>query len=171
MLASLDAWLQPWAGYFADHQALAVTITALHVLAMFAAGGLAVTTDRRLLAIDPRTLRTDLGVRRATLAELSSTHSVVIAALALTVSSGLLLLGADFAAFTASRVYWAKMAALVVLLLNGIRLRRAEARLVRASDSQEQLIATTARALRQSAGVSLGLWFTIVLLGVILGNS
>ncbi|HYW32269.1 MAG TPA: hypothetical protein VE869_12230 [Gemmatimonas sp.] len=171
MLASLELWLQPWAGYVADHQALAVTILAIHVLAMFTAGGLAVTTDRRMLAVNPSALLADASVRRATVGEVGGTHAVVIAALALTISSGLLLLGADLATFTASRVYWAKMTSLGVLLLNGLRLRRAEGQLLRAGEQQDRLIARSVRALRQSAGVSLALWFIIVLLGVILGNS
>ncbi|MES2524873.1 MAG: hypothetical protein V4617_19400 [Gemmatimonadota bacterium] len=171
MLESLDSWLQPWAAYVADHQALAITITAIHVLAMFTAGGLAVATDRRVLAVMTSSLRTDPTVRRLTLEELASSHAIVIAALAVTFSSGLMLLGADLATFTASPVYWAKMSAIVLLLLNGIRLRLAERRLRTMAPDQDRALAASTGALRQSAAVSLVLWFTIVLLGVTLGNS
>lgn len=166
MLDALTALVQPWADVFADNSALATAVTASHVLAIFAAGGFAISADRRLL----RTSVTSPSALREAVAELGTTHRVVITALAFAVTSGLLLFTSDIGTFGGSRVFWTKMTMVVLLLSNGIRMRRAEGRLLRATDADSIVIESAWRSLRRAAGFSLVAWFVIVLLGVILGS-
>lgn len=155
VLASLTAAVQPWSDLFANNATLATAVTATHVLAIFAGGGIAVAADRRVLGA--LRVHDTVGIDAGALDELRRSHAIVIGALAVAASSGLLLLTSDLGTFGVSRVFWAKMATLALLLANGLRLRRAESR-------------RAAGPLRQAALASLVLWFVLVLLGVILGN-
>lgn len=184
-IAAVTAFVQPWADRVADSPVLATSLITVHLVAIFAAGGLAIGVDRRVLratstyrvvtvpATDvqndapsespsdmPRSL---LGV---VIGDLGDTHRPVIAALALAATTGVMLLLSDVGTFAVSRVFWSKMALLGLLLLNGLRLRKAEARLAGGSDD-----ARAVRALRAAAFFSLFAWFGIVVLGAVLGNA
>lgn len=173
MLESLTALLQPWADLYADSTALSTTIVALHLLAMFVGGGIAIAADRRLLQAAPGSSE----AYRAAAADLQAQHSVVIVTLAVTILSGLALVTADIGTFAVSRVYWAKMAVFVALLLNGARMRRTEGRLLRAVANTTELSIVGPElelpwgALRQSALVSATCWCALVILGVVVSNS
>lgn len=148
---------QPWAAAYSDHLLLRASVTFCHFAGLMAGGGLAVAADRA-------TLRLAGGLDAARLAhldELHAIHRVVITGLVLTFASGILMLGADVEAVTASRVFWAKMALIALLLLNGMRMQHAE-RAARAS-----LSAGWTR-LHRAAIVSLVLWFLIVFASTVL---
>lgn len=172
MLDTLTALLQPWADVYADHTALATSIVALHLLAMFVGGGIAIAADRRLLQAAPGSSE----AYRAAAADLQAQHSVVIATLAATILTGVALVTSDIGTFAVSRVYWAKMTVFAVLLVNGARMRRTEARLLRAVANTTELsivgpeLALPWGALRQSALVSAACWCTLVILGVVVSN-
>jgi hypothetical protein len=61
-------------------------------------------------------------------------------------------------------VFWSKMALIVVLLLNGVQLQRAETALRQDRSRPEQ----GWRRLRRAAKASLALWFGVTLLGTAL---
>ncbi len=87
--------------------------------------------------------------------------------LALSVASGMLLFTADLEAYFVSPVYWTKMTLIVLLLVNGYRMTRAEAAL-RAGGANED---AEWRRLRFAASASLALWFAIAFAGVALVNA
>lgn len=164
MLDTLTTLVQPWADLYAENTVLSTSVITLHVVAMFVGGGLAIAADRQVL----RLARHDPAGQRVVLGELAALHGLVIGALALTVLSGMGLFASDVETFVASPVYWTKMAAFVILLANGVRLRGAESRLLSAGDRGADAAALA--TLNFSAGVSLAAWILIVLLGVVLGN-
>jgi fumarate reductase subunit D len=169
-LAQLIDFFQPYASFYNDHKALAMSTTVAHVGGMLAGGGLAIATDRAVL----RMPLNDARGQRSVLEDLATTHSLVIGSLVVLLASGLMFLAADIKTFAVSPVYWSKMATVFLLLLNGLRLWKAEGRLQKsmASLSVEQVMPEREwRSLRAGAITSLLLWFLIMTLGVILGNS
>ncbi len=175
MIETLSALVQPWADFYAESTLLATLITAVHLLAMFGGGGLAIAADRRVLRAHPGTFE----ALQATADDLRSTHSLVIGALVLTVASGASMALADVATFAVSRVYWTKMAMFAVLIGNGLLMRRAESAVLHGAEPTHPgdpatVVPMASRpwgALRRSAWISLIVWFTIVALGVLLTNS
>ncbi len=172
MLQSIITAVQPWADYYADHRAVSTAIIAIHLLAMFVGGGIAVATDRQILRVP--TNRFDLA--QAAAAEMESTHRVVITALLLVILSGALLFLSEVETFAVSPVYWAKMSGVVLLLLNGLRMQRAERvvagghGVVTPESAAVPVPSTAWGTLTTTARVSLVLWLTILLLGVVLTN-
>ena len=163
MLDFLTTWLQPWADLFAESTWLSTTLIAVHVVAMFLAGGVAVGADRQLL----------MGHAKATSLELlAGSHRWVITALVVTNLSGLALATADLTTYATSPVFWAKMSALLLLLGNGVRMRQLEDRLASSATALDaEPSADGLRALHRSAIGSLAGWLLIVVLGVVLSNS
>ena len=169
-LEQITAFVQPFADVYAGSKAMSATTTAIHIGGLLGGGGLAIATDRAVL----RTSRSDGVAQRNVLVDLSGTHSLVVMALAAIVLSGLVFLLADIKTFAVSKVYWAKMTLVALLLINGVRLWKIESRLNAAAvvgDGMQPLPDSDWRALRQSATVSLLFWFTIMVLGVVLANS
>lgn len=172
MLETLTALTQPWADVFAESSWLPTAVIAVHVLAMFLAGGIAIAADRRVVQATPGSSEAFLAVAT----DLQATHSIVIAALTVTMLSGVALFTADPGTFWPSRVFWAKMAALLVLVVNGARMRSTESRLLtHARQTREMAVAGPEvtgpwQTLRAHAWMSLLGWFTVVLLGVVVAN-
>jgi hypothetical protein len=175
----------PWADLYGGSTAVQSTVTFLHFAGLLTAGGFALAADRGVL----RHARRPLAERTAFLRELAATHRVVIAGLAVVVASGLLMLAADVEALLPSPVFWAKMGAFALLLLNGLWLRRAEheasaveTRASSAGPVSEDAPADAAsgaeprpdederrwRALRAASLRSAGLWFAVLFLGTLL---
>lgn len=172
MLETLTTLTQPWADYYAESAWLPTAIIAIHVLALFVGGGIALGADRRVIQSTPGHGEAYL----AAAADLNATHSIVIGALVLTNLSGLALFTSDVGTFWGSRVFWAKMATLVVLVLNGVRMRSTEARLLaNARNTVEMAVAGPEltgpyETLRTHAWVSVLGWCVIVVLGVVVAN-
>ncbi len=168
------ALVQPWADLYANNTLLATSVIALHLMSMFIAGGMAIAADRAILRSKPGTA----DAVRAVVADLSTAHSVVIGWLVSTIASGLLLLTSDLGTFAVSRVYWIKMSAFVLLILNGLRMQRAERGVmgslkgipIRTTEMPVPFPQQQWSGIRGSAAVSLALWLIIVLLGVVLTN-
>ena len=99
-------------------------------------------------------------------AQLAAVHRWVLTGLTVVVISGLGMLAADIETFFGSWIYWTKMALFVVLLVNGLVIVRTEAEL--RADPHEQ--SPHWARLRLRALTSIGLWFTITVLGVSLVN-
>lgn len=172
MFGTLDTLFQPWADAFSASSWLPIAVVAIHVLAMFLGGGIAIGADRRVLQAVPGTTEAYLAVA----ADLHGTHRTVIGSLAATITSGIALFASDVGTFWGSWVFWAKMATLLLLVGNGVRMRRTEAALLEnARNTIEMAIAGPDvtgpwQALRGQARVSLGGWFAVVLLGVVVAN-
>jgi len=148
---------QGWAHLYGKTKLVSIAVTSLHFGGLLLGGGAAVAADRQTLwaakEADP--------VRAGHLQFLGTVHAIALAGLAMLAGSGFLMLLADLETFWASRVFWAKMTLVVLLLANGLVMRRAER------------LATTAPGpawtqLQWTSVVSLALWFAIVLASTIL---
>jgi hypothetical protein len=146
-----------WATIYSNHAALRIGVLFCHFAGLVAGGGLAVAADRGTL----RLARRSEAERAAHLDELHAIHRVVISGLALTFASGILMVGADLEAILGSRVYWAKMALVALLIANGATMQRAE-RAARAVPLEGW------PRLHRAAMLSLVLWFLIVFAGTVL---
>lgn len=153
-------FVAPWASFYADHTAVATVVAFGHLAGLVLGGGRAVVAD--LFAL--RAPTAEAFIDQGRLRFLAASHRDVLIGLSLTAATGLLLLAADLEHHAASRLYWAKMALVGLLLANGTLLRRNEAGLAVRSDRAWQ-------ATRRHAGISLACWFAIILLGKALVNS
>jgi hypothetical protein len=159
---------------YADSSKLSTAVIAVHVLAMFIGGGMAIGADRAILRAAPGSA----DGARAVVADLATTHGVVLGSLIVTVLSGLALFLADVPTFSVAPSYWIKMTMFVVLLLNGLRMRKAEDTVLfplkgLPIHTTEMPIAFPKAAwgtVRLTAAASLVLWVAIVLTSVILTN-
>jgi hypothetical protein len=152
----VDAF-QGWAHLYSKTKLVSMSVTYVHFAGLLLGGGAAVAADRETL----RAAREAEPTRADHLKFLGSVHSIAIAGLVLIVGSGILMLLADLETFWASKAFWTKMALIVLLLANGLVMRRAET------------LAGTAPAsawsqLRWTSIISLALWFAIVLTSTIL---
>jgi hypothetical protein len=144
-----------WSSTYSDHRAISVAIRFLHIAGLVVAGGTAIATDRAVLLAS-----TGDPARRATaLTALARSHYSVVPALALIVTTGILMTAADTSTFFASPVYWTKLAFVALLFANGYGLIVAE-RLARAGKPWTRLAIGSA--------ASLTLWFILLLLGTLL---
>ncbi len=175
MLETLTTLLQPWADFFAESAYVPTIILAVHVLAIFTGGGIAIAADRRVLLAAPGTRE----AYQAAAEDLRTTHAIVIGALVVIVASGIALATSDVGTFLVSRVFWAKMTTFAVLITNGAFMRRTESRvLAAATDAGVEIEKTTQwpsphlpwAVLKRSAAISLLAWLAVVLLGVVLSD-
>jgi len=163
LLQQLSALVAPWADFYNASKVAQSVVTFGHFGGMMTAGGFALAADRATLRAaaapapeQPRQLR-----------ELAGTHPIVVAALAVTALSGVLMFAADLENLGVNPVFWIKMGLVALLLGNGWRMLRAEQALSRGG-------AADARGWRRLRGVaiaSLVLWFAVVLAGSILPNA
>src|SRR4051812_15239485 len=119
---ALVSLLKPWSDFY-DHSKLAETIVqSLHVGGVLLGGGLAIAADRGSL----RAMRVPADERGHYRSELAAVHRWVLTGLTIVVLSGIALLASDIETFWGSWIYWIKMALFVVLLVNGLRMTKAE---------------------------------------------
>ena len=145
-----------WAHLYEDNKLVSAGVTWVHLSGILLGGGAAVVADREALWFDPRDEHRGLH-----LARWRSVHAWVIAGLALTFVSGLLMLFSDLKTFLPAVLYWIKMGMVLVLLGNGGLRLKAERSLAAGSDASLGMFRATSIA-------SLVLWFTILLLGMLL---
>jgi hypothetical protein len=178
MLETLTTLLLPWSELYADSAWIPTTVLAVHMLALFTGGGIAIAADRRVLLSTPSTRE----AYQAAAEDLRTTHAIVIGSIAIMVVSGVSLAASDIGTFAVSKVFWAKMATFTVLITNGAFMRRTESRVLAAATAATAAgvaIDPTTQSpsphvpwavLKRSAAVSLVSWFGIVLLGVVLSD-
>jgi hypothetical protein len=147
--------VESWADLYASHPMVSVAVRYLHLAGLLVGGGTALATDRRVLAAGRRAP----AERAATLAALAAAHRVVAPALALVVTTGLLMTAADTGTFLASPLYWSKMGLVGLLLLNGVLLLAAERGAVDGRPRGWTWLTVASAA-------SLGLWLAILFAGV-----
>jgi uncharacterized membrane protein len=152
---------EPWSQLYGDSTVIPMLVVFGHIAALVFAGGLAITLDRATL----RAARGPAEVRWRQLEELRSAHQLVVVGLGLSVVTGVLLFTADLETYFGSWIYWTKIGFIVLLLFNGYRMTRIEARISSTPNAADD---SGWKQLRTSAVVSLVLWFTIAFLGVAL---
>lgn len=162
--AVLVHFVEPWSQLYSDSKVLPTLIVFGHIAALVFAGGLAVTLDRATL----RAARGPAEFRWRQLEELERAHRLVLTGLALSFVTGVLLFTADLETYFGSWIYWTKMTMIVLLLVNGFLMTRAESRIRLAPNASDD---DGWKRLRFSAVASLLLWFAIALAGVALGNA
>jgi len=159
MLTFLAHLTASWSSMYSNSAPLRTAVEFAHVGGLIAGGGTAIAADRLTI----QAARRDADARQRQIHHIENVHFVVLAGLMVVVVSGLLLFLADMDTYLHSRVFWLKMACVVVLIVNGVRLvtqgRRAEV------GSAEGWL-----GLKRAAMVSLALWFVTTLLGVALPN-
>ena len=144
-----------WNEIYSNSKVLQSGIQFAHVGGLLVGAGCAVAADRLTLlapADDANQLKA-----------LEGSHRVVLGGLVSMFVSGALMVAADFDHFIVSRWFWFKMALIVVLMINGVRLARAE-QAARAAQP-----GAWAR-LRSASVASLVLWVLVTLFGAILPN-
>ncbi len=143
-----------WAHLYSDHKTVSTAVTYVHLAGVLLGGGIAVAADRDVLASVPSP---DLmGVRPP--------HRLIVTALVVIGTSGLLMLFADLHTYVTSPVFWTKMGCVLLLIGNGaVRLK--------AERTARQGVMTAWHRLRSTSIASLVLWFVILLAGTIIGSS
>ncbi len=163
MTALLDhaaALATPWANLYNDSTALETAVTFVHFAGLLVAGGFALAADRSTL----RALAQPAEVRAYHLGELRAVHTPVLIGLAATAVSGVLMFAADLQTFATSWVFWTKMALLLLLMLNGLGMMRAEQRARQPAGGGP----APWKALKRTAVASLSLWLLLLLFGTLL---
>ncbi|MEO7363560.1 MAG: hypothetical protein ABI120_24730 [Gemmatimonadaceae bacterium] len=164
-LAPVVNFVQPWQTLYADHSAVSTAVIFVHLSALVASAGLAVTNDRAIV----RTKFDDADGCTRRLADLAGSHRSVLTALAASFASGILLFLADLEAFVIMPAFWVKMSLILLLIVNATFMVRREKQLrlmaalpVQKNPGVKNRIWTR---LRSHAFASLVLWFAIVLAG------
>jgi uncharacterized membrane protein len=145
-----------WSAYYSDHQMVSLLIRYLHLAALMVGGGTALAIDRVVLGT-ART-RTD-DRRRAAFVAMTGSHRVVVPALVIVTTSGILMAAADWDTFVSSRLFWIKMTTVGLLVLNGIVLVAAERAYAKDTD------VSMWRRVVLASGASCLLWLLILWIG------
>jgi hypothetical protein len=164
MIREIAALLEPWKHLYSDSTVVATAVTSAHILSLVVGGGLAIAADRTTL----RTLSCPGPARPWLLEELRDVHRPVLIGLVALTLTGLLLVAADFETFMKSVVFWVKMGFLLVLLINGALIYRAESSLANAAARNEEPPEKFCSRLRLSARLSIALWLIITVGGSVL---
>ena len=147
--------LSAWSEFYSNSVVWRTAIQFLHLGGLLIGAGTAVAADRLILLAEAG----DTYQLKA----LKGSHRVVLGGVVAMFVSGALMVGADFDHYVTSRWFWAKIALVVVLLINGVRLARAE-QAARESDPSGWA------RLRAASAASLVLWILVTLFGAIVPN-
>jgi len=160
-MSALAEWIgsvvSPWASLYADSAAVETAVMFLHLGGMVAAAGIAFTMDRAVF----RSARHGWPHRKDLARQLHHSHGAILVGLGFVMLSGIALTLSDPEIFLESWIYWAKMAAVALLLANGWFLKRAGEELLKDPDDEGAF-----HRLRVSALRSGGLWALSLLGGI-----
>lgn len=154
---------KPWARFYAKSDVAQTLVMFTHLAGMLGGGGVAIAADRAMWKA--RTATDE--VRARLLAEVEAAHRPVLTGIAMAGVSGVLMTAADVETYVPSLLWWGKMAAFALLLINGAWLQSMERRTQRAPAT---LSAAWPR-LSLASKFSYALWFAVVLGGVLLMNA
>jgi hypothetical protein len=165
-MQALVRLFEPWRTLYANSTAISTSVASAHLFALLIGGGLAIAADRSTL----RALRQGRNPweREHQLSELCYLHRPVLFGLSVVMLTGLLLAAADIETFAVSPVFWAKMVLVLLLVINGTMLARAERRLVAALKVKEEPPAIMWIRLRKATWASLILWVLTAAAGSLL---
>jgi hypothetical protein len=155
----INGLFDSWASIYANHPVLRTALAFAHVGGLVVGGGAAIEADRFTL----RRARRVAHVEDALFEPHSAAHRTVVVALVAVFASGVLLFGADVDTYLHSKVYWTKMALMVLLLVNGMLMLSAERQIDRGETRAWTHMVRTAWA-------SLLLWTLTTAAGVALPN-
>ncbi len=157
VVETLVSLCAPYAKVYNHSKVLSIGTTYVHLASMLGAGGLAIGADRTTvqLASDPAEVARHVTAQRGL-------HRWVIAGLACSAVSGVMLFASDVETFATSLLYWCKLGSVGLLLGNGLLMQRAERALTADAADQKAL-----GRFRVNAWLSLILWFLVALLGVL----
>jgi hypothetical protein len=155
----LNQMIESWVSVYANHGVLRTAVSFLHIAGLVGGGGCAIAADLATITA----VRDGASARSTQLHVLKRTHRIVVLGLVGLVVSGLLLFAADVETFLYSRIFWLKMALMVLLIINGVLLLRGEQR-VQNGDPGAWI------RLHYTAVTSLMLWFLTTLAGAALPN-
>ena len=163
LVHQMATMVAPWADFYNGSKAAQSVVNFGHFAGIMTAGGFALAADRATL----RAAGAPAVDRPRQLQELAGTHPIVVAALAVTTLSGLLMFAADLENLATSVTFWIKMGLIGLLLFNGWLMLQAERTLELGNPTDSR----GWQRLRRAALVSLMLWFAVVLVGSILPNT
>lgn len=152
---------EPWNNLYSDSKIVSSAVLFLHLVPLLVAGGAALAADRATI----RASRGSADDRLRQLVELGRTHAIVLAGLALSFTSGVLLFLSDVDEFLGSPFFWIKLSFIGLLMANGFVMNRTERALAGSGDDG----ALWGR-LRTISVLSLILWLGTTLAGVVLTN-
>jgi hypothetical protein len=171
-VGQVDAFAEPWRRLYSHSTLVSTLVMFGHIGGLVAGGGLALASDRQTLRLDGG----DVSARSRHLDELARQRLLVNVAFGVAIVTGALLFFADVEAFAASRIFWAKMALIALLVVNLGVISRVESAL-RASAARDVVEADASavharlwRRRRLGALVSVVLWFVLVLAGTALAS-
>jgi uncharacterized membrane protein len=150
--------IEAWASLYANSSAIRTVLGFAHVAGLIVGGGAAIAADRGVL----RAVRQTPSELPLHLAAIRNAHSIVLASLAIVMTSGLMLAASDTDTFLHAPLFWVKMALVGLLVVNGACMRFAE-RAATAPQPRWKPLAVTAAA-------SLTLWLLTTLAGAALPN-
>lgn len=163
--AGLLTFLAPWKDLYSNSKEVDTAVVFVHVIALLFGGGAAVVADRATIRVK------DFGsdAARRALADLRTSHRMVLIALSLSLASGLLLAASDLKTFLGSWIFGLKLALVALLVINGAILTRTETLLSAPGITPPDTSRLWGR-LHLSARASMVLWSSTVLVGVALVN-
>lgn len=153
--------VEAWSELYRNSATLQTGVAFAHIAALVTSGGLAVAQDRGVLRVPAG----DVPAREQRLHELRTSHRTVLFGLAIVFASGILFFFADLDTFLTSKLFWAKMAFVAVLVVNGLMLRSAERR----AEGDPASDPAWSR-LRSHSWASVSLWVLLTLGGTALVN-
>jgi len=157
---TIAAAAKPWADFYSHSKTTSSIVTWVHLAGILVGGGFALASDRAAL----RAIGADLDERTRVLRDFGTIHRPVLLALVVVVLSGILQTLSDAETFLVSKVYWTKMALVVLLLANGYNVMRTEQRLSLDPGSANKLWGR----FRFGALASMTLWLATLLAGTFL---
>ncbi|MDQ8154068.1 MAG: hypothetical protein P3B98_05325 [Gemmatimonadota bacterium] len=154
---------KPWARFYSKSDVAQTLVMFTHLAGMLGGGGVAIAADRAMWKA--RTATDE--VRARLLADVEAAHRPVLTGIAMAGVSGVLMTAADVETYVPSLLWWGKMAAFALLLINGAWLQSMERRAQRAPAT----LSSAWPRLSLASKFSYALWFAVVLGGVLLMNA
>ena len=158
---SLIDFTAPWADFMKHSKITKTIVLFFHIAPIVVGGGIAIGLDRLSLRLS----KGGSEDRGRHLGELARTHNVVIYSLAVSIISGLALVASEIDNFPTSWIFWVKMGFIVILLVNGVRMKSIESSMARNGPTEADW-----SRLHTVAVSSITLWLTITFLGVALSK-